>query len=294
MTYLTKEDWTNILVPKFSDDKSFVQYLKQSIKDHNNFFKLISIILTSNKEKKLFQRILISSIIYFQKYVILNDIIESDLSPLDKLILYCACIFIASKEANQLFDIIKLSKKFHPFFNKFKKFEDNQIQDLIIEKEFEILLSIRFDISVNWPYGILNKLKIYLKDVGIGDETIQNTISCINLIINDSLLLPLCLYYTPKEIVFSCILLAKEKHKIDFINLNDLIKLSKCTIDKNNVKECSLYISKMIKYKEMFNKNSQNLNNNSNINDKIDNNCFKKQKDNLNIKNIPLIKTNSD
>ena len=291
MTYLTKEDWTSILVPKFSDDKSFAEHVKQNIKNHNNFIKLISKIITTNTEKKLFQRILISSMIYFQKYIIFNNILESNLSPLDKLILYCTCVFIASKEANRLFNIEKLSKKFQIYFNKFKQFEVEQIQDLIIDKEFEVLLSIEFDISIDWPYGMVNKLKQYLKNVGIGDETIQSFISCINSNINDSILLPLRLYYTPKEIVFSCILLAKKKQKEDFINLNDLIKLSQSDIDKNNIQECSLYISKIIKYKEML---TQSVNNKSNINDKIDNNCFKKQQDNLNVAKIALIKTNTD
>ena len=81
---------------------------------------------------------------------------------------------------------------------------------------------------------MVNKLKQYLKNVGIGDETIQSFISCINSNINDSILLPLCLYYTPKEIVFSCILLGKKKQKEDFINLNDLIKLSESELKLGN------------------------------------------------------------
>ena len=46
-----------------------------------------------------------------------------------------------------------------------------------------------------------------------------------------------------------------------------------------------LEISKIIKYKEML---TQNINNKSN------NNCFKKQQDNLNVAKIALIKTNTD
>ena len=148
MTYLTKEDWTNNLVPKFSDDKSFTEHLKQ-----------ISKIISKNTEKKFFQKILISSMIYYQKYIILNNIIEKDLSPLNKLILYCTCIFIASKEANQLFNIKILGEKFQPFFKRLKNFDVDQIQNLIIEKEFDILLSIEFDISIDWPKGILKILK---------------------------------------------------------------------------------------------------------------------------------------
>ena len=294
MTYLTKEDWTNNLVPKFSDDKSFTEHLKQNIRTHNNLIKLISKIITKNTEKKFFQKILISSMIYYQKYIILNNIIEKDLSPLNKLILYCTCIFIASKEANQLFNIKILGEKFQPFFKRLKNFDVDQIQNLIIEKEFDILLSIEFDISIDWPKGILKILKLYLQNIGKGNEIINFVINNINKNINDSILLPLCLYYTPNEIVFSCILLAQQMHKFDFINLNDLIKLSKSNIDKNTVKECSLYISKIIKYKDIFEHNSQVLSNKSDINDKINNNCLKKDQDNLNFRNIAIIKTNTN
>ena len=297
MTYLTKEDWTNNLVPKISDDKSFSEHLKQNIKTQNNFMKLISKIFDTNCNKKLFQRILISCMIYYQKYVIFSDITNSDLSYLDKLIIYCACIFIALKESNKLLTIDFLSSKFQPYFNKFKSFDVKEIKDLIIQKEFEILLSIEFDIGVDWPYQVTNLLKIYLKKLGKIDEIIYNIINNINLNINDSLLFPLCLYYTPNEIVFSCILLAQKKYKLDYININDLIKLSKAEIDNDNIKECSLYISKIIKYKDilLFKNNNKNINNNSSsINDKTNYNCLQNEKNNLNLKNVALIQSNTN
>ena len=96
MTYLTKEDWTNFLVPKISDDISFSANLKQNIKIQNSFILLISKILNSSA-KKLSQRILFASMIYYHKYTLFNNISHSDLSPLDTLVLYCTCIFIAFK-----------------------------------------------------------------------------------------------------------------------------------------------------------------------------------------------------
>ena len=76
MTYLTKEDWTNYLVPKISDDKSFSDNLKENIKIQNNFIRLIHKILNSQKksEKKLFQKIFTTSMIYFHKYILFKFI----------------------------------------------------------------------------------------------------------------------------------------------------------------------------------------------------------------------------
>ena len=300
MTYLTKEDWTNYLVPKISDDKSFSDNLKENIKIQNNFIRLIHKILNTqkNSEKKLFQKILTTSTIYFHKYILFNNIIYSNLSSLDKLVIFCCCIFLAFKGANKLIHINILSEKFKPFFNKFQHFEIEDIKNLIIKKEFDILVSIEFNLAIDWPYNLLNLLKIYLTKIGKGNETIARIINYVNLNINDSILFPLCLYYTPNEIVFSCILLAKKRYKLDFININDLIKLNNYEIDNDNINECNLYISKIIKYKDNLIENN-NINDNRNIinnSSKIseNNNYLDNNKDNLNLKNISLIKTNSN
>ena len=300
MTYLTKEDWTNYLVPKISDDKSFFGHLKENIKIQNIFIRLIYKLLNSEKTTHniLFQRLLISSMIYFHKYILFNNITYSDLSSLDKLITFCSCIFLALKSANKLIHLNLFAEKFRPFFNKFHNFEIEEIKDLIIKKEFDILLSIDFNVDIDWPYNILNTLKNYLKKLDKGNESIARIINYVNLNINDSILFPLCLYYTPNEIVFSCILLAKEKYKLDYININDLFKLNKYQIDNDNINECTLYITKIIKYKNDILELESNRDivvdntNKTSEHTYFDNN--NNSKDNLNFRNISLIKTNSN
>ena len=275
MTYLTKEDWTNCLLPKIRDDKSFSVQLKENIKIQNSFIHLINKIFNEQKKspKILIQRILISSMIYYHKYILFNNLLQSDLSALDKLVLFCSCIFLALKEANKLIHIDYLASKFQSSFNKIKNFEIEEIRDLMIQKEFDILISIEFDLNIDWPYQMLNLVKIYLKSLQKGNETIARIINYINLNINDSHLFPLCLYYTPNEIVFSCILLAKKSYNLDFINIDDLIKVNNLKIDNDNIKECTLYISKIIKYKNelienvTINENKNVITNLKNIND---------------------------
>ena len=299
MTYLTKEDWTNYLVPKISDDKSFFGHLKENIKIQNIFIRLIYKILNVQKSTQnlLFQKILISSMIYFHKYILFTNITYSDLSSLDRLIIYCSFIFLAFKGANKLIHINFFAEKFQPFFNKIKKYEIEEIKDLIIKKEFDILLSIEFNVDIDWPYNILNTLKIYLKKIGKGNESIARVINYVNLNINDSILFPLCLYYTPNEIVFSCILLAKERYKLDYININDLIKLNQYQIDNDNINECTLYISKIIKYKNDIIESNRNIVDKTNITTENNNNIYldkNNNNNNLNLKNISLIKTNNN
>ena len=296
MTYLTKEDWTNFLVPKISDDISFSANLKQNIKIQNFFIHLISKILNSSS-KKLSQRILFASMIYYHKYTLFNNISHSDLSPLDKLVLYCTCIFIAFKVENKLIDINYLSDKYKMLFNKIKHLEKEEIKELIIKQEFEILLSIEFNISIDWPYELINLLKIYLKQMNKSNETIDKVIKCVNLNINDSILFPLCLYYTPNEIAFSCILLAKEENKFDFINISDLIKLNNNEVENEQIKECSLHLSKIIKCKENLIANINDnikLNVNNNLKELNKNIETTKEKMSLNFNNISLIQTNAN
>ena len=286
MDYLTKEDWNCFLLPKICDDKSFSEHLKENIKIQNSFIRLINNIINSqkNSEKKLFQRILISSMIYYYKYILFNNISHSDLSSLDKLVLFCSSIFLSFKEANKLIHINILSTKFQPFFKKFKIFEIEEIRNLIIQKEFDILMSIEFNINIDSPYGLLNYIKLYLTKLQKGNEAIIRIINYINLNLNDSILFPLCLYYTPKEILFSCILLVKKEYKLDFININDLIKLNKCQIEIDNINKCALYISKIKKCKnDLIEKN---------LNAKKDNIRNNGNNDNINIKNISLIQNN--
>ena len=282
MAYLTKEDWNYFLLPKICDDKSFSEHLKENIKIQNSIIRLINNIINSqkNSEKKLFQRILISSMMYYYKYILFNNISHSDLSSLDKLVLYCSSIFLSFKEANKLIHINILSSKFQPFFKKYK-IEIEEIKNLIIKKEFDILISIEFNMAIDSPYELLNYIKLYLTKLQKGNEAIVRIINYINLNLNDSILFPLCLYYTPKEILFSCILLVKKEYKLDFININDLIKLNKYQIEIDNINKCALYISKIKKCKNEFIEN--NLNNKK---DNIRNN------DNFNIKNISFIKNN--
>ena len=296
MTYLTKEDWTTFLVPKISDDISFSAHLKQNIKIQNAFILLISKILNSSS-KNLSRRILLASMIYYHKYIITNNISFSDLSSLDKLVLFSSCIFLAFKVENKLIDIKVISNKFQNLFNKFKHFEIEEIKELIIKQEFEILLSIEFNISIDWPYELNNLLINYLKKMEISNETITKIINYVNLNINDSILFPLCLYYTPNEIAFSCILLAKEKYKFDFINITDFIKLSQYQVDNEQIKECSRYISKIIQYKEniIANINANNkLNINNNLKEQVNILDNVEEKCSLNFNNLALISTNTN
>lgn len=85
-------------------------------------------------------------------------------------------------------------------------------------------------------------LKLYLQNIKINNFVIDEVIRLFHFYIDKSLLFPLYLYYTSYEIAFGCILLIKEKQKYNFINIDDIIKLSKLEIDVDNIYQCAKYI----------------------------------------------------
>ena len=283
MTYLTKEEWANHFLPKINNDKSFFEEIKQIIKIQNLLIEIIQLLFqnSKNSQNKLKQHILYSSIIYYYKYCTFNEISLSTLSESEKLIISSSCIFLAFKEAKGLINIDIISGKIQPYLNKLinekNQLKIEEINNLIIQKEYEILYSIEFNMGIDNPYEFLYMIKLYFQEIHIEKNDINEIIELINKYINDSILFPLYLYYTSYEIALSCVLLLKETKKYSFIDIDNIIKLYKLDIDANNIYQCARYISKITK---ALNNLTQNK----------DDDC--NSKNYLNFNNITSINTN--
>jgi hypothetical protein len=262
MTYLTKEDWSKYLLPKISDDKSFQDELVHSKKIHNIILQIIYQIFPKPKptQNKLIQILLFSSIIYYNKYTLINDIKHKDLSKFDQIIICTSCLFLSFKALNKQIDIKLLSSKIKPCLmklnnNKSLDIDVEEINDKIKEKEFDILLSIQFNANIDTPYDYLRSIKLYLlqkcqKDDNNDNSTnidVSNIINKLNDYIKHCMLFPLYLYYTSYEIILGCLLLIKKDTNFNFINLDELIKSKNIdiNIDMDNINQCALYISKL-------------------------------------------------
>ena len=251
MVYLTNEDWYKIFVPKLGNDILFLEELKQIKKIHNILSEIIKLILPdkNDSENKLKQHILYSSMIYYYKYILKNNISHSDLYELKIAIIYSASILLAFKEAEKPIDVELLSQALLSLLNNKstnKKFIDENLTNLISQYEFEILCVIQFNIGIDNPYDFLQYFKFYLKNISIESNIIDEIIKLINKYINDSLLFPLNLYYSSYDIALSCIFLAKEANNYYSIDIDDFIRINQLAIDKNNIYQCSKYISKIL------------------------------------------------
>ena len=298
MTYLTKEDWNKYFLPKLSDDKSFHQEFLKLTKIHNILLQIIYLIFKKPKPSqiKLIQQILYTSIIYYNKYILNNDISYTDLSKFDVEIICSSCIFLAFKAINKPISLPFLYSKINSRLNELNKtkkikFDEEDICDKIKEKEFDILCSIQFNANIDTPYNFLHVFKSYLQKIQKDNNiNISIIINKLNDYIKNSMLFPLHLYYSSCEIALGCVSLVKKVTKDNFINLDELIKLTNFEIDIDNINQCAFYINKLsqvIEAPRTKNENNDKISNNNKVLNSNDNG-----QDNLNFDIISNIKTN--
>lgn len=172
MTYLTKEEWIKYILPKLNDDILFMKELNQIIEIKYVLLDIIELLFqqknnqsTKDSKSKLKQNILYSSIIYYYKYKLVSG---SDFSE-NKKIICISCIYLAFKGLNLPIDLNWLSNKVESFLNyqvpiKGKLYTIQEINNKIVEIEFEILNSIQFNIGVDNPYLFQRMIKLFAKN----------------------------------------------------------------------------------------------------------------------------------
>ena len=267
MTYLTEEDWEKYLLPKLTDEESFSEELNQIKKCQNIMIIILDILFKKAKPSQLKtkQKILYCSMVFYYKYTLFYGISLKDLGEIERLVLCSACILLGFKAITfKIFDIQQLSLIIHEILNNSnKKLTKEELKDEIMQKEFDLLNALGFDINIDIPYSYFPLLSFYLKKC---NETNDYVLSEINVLLNEyvqnSMLFPLYLYYSPYEIFFGCIYLIKKKKTIfNFIDLNELKQLAKTDIDNDNICQCSKYISKITEVKDsLLSKQKSNCN----------------------------------
>ena len=269
MTYLTKEDWEKNFVQKICDDKSLSALINENLKIQSCFVFLINKLFNpKNKEnfqnKKSLKEILFPSLIFFHKYTLSSGISLSNLTYKDTLTLCITCIYLSLKAVNKLIHLEEISKRFQSLFNKDENiiYEIEDINNLIIDKEFEILLLIQFDINFDCPFRNNYLIKKYLGKIKQSEEMIKTIVKYVNTKISKTIFFPFNLYFTSIEIIISSLLLVAKENKLNFIDINDLIKMNNLDVDKNNIIECCTLMNRIIKYinylEEMKKKNINN------------------------------------
>lgn len=244
MIYLTKEDWSNYLLPKLRDDRLFIEEFQKLNKIFNGLNFLCQEIYFQRKNR---QMVFSVSLIFFYKYYLKTSLNLSTITPDQVYSIFGACISLSQKSTNilegkslkMISDCIteRMNRKYpkNPM-NKEKLLEDIKI------KEYQILDSIGYDINYNSPYEFYPKSLEYIKKINLNVETVNDS---LNYYVFNSFRLPLSIYYSPNVICISCIQLLKEHFELNSINIVDLINLSEYPIDNDELNECILILRKI-------------------------------------------------
>jgi hypothetical protein len=256
MTYLIREDWGKYILPKLNEDESFQEELNQIKKCQNIIIFILDKIFKNAKHSqiKTKQKILYCSMVFYYKYILFNEISPKDLDKIERLIICSTCIFLGCKAITQkTFNIQNFSSIIYESLNNLnKKLVEEEIKDEIIQKEFDLLISLGFDITIEVPYSYFPMFQNYLKKCKEAKDFVLSEIyDLLNEYVQNTMLFPLYLHYSSYEIFFGCIYLIRQKKKIfNFIDLNELIKLTKTEIDVDNICQCSKIISKISEVKD--------------------------------------------
>ena len=240
---MTREDWNKFMLSKLSKEETFKQECLELYKIYNAVQLFCKKIYANPNEQ---QNVFIAAMITFHKYRISSNLALNQSSSEDIYILLGACLFIGQRAIN----VLKINIENIAFFinqlinnkNQNNKLNINDLNKKIIQKEYDILTSIGFNIEIDSPYQFFCKLKYYFSKSEINSP---NFVILLSYIIKDSLILPISLYYTPNIIAISCIKIIIEKYNINFINIKDLISLSDYDLDNKDIDECELLIQKI-------------------------------------------------
>ncbi len=243
MVYLTKENWNNLILSKLENEESFKNEFNELFKIYNAVHLFVRKIYSKPVEQ---QNILNAVLIIFHKYRLCSGFSLKKYSSEELYIILGSILLIRQKALNILkitidnisFFITQLINKKNPTINV----DINDLNKQIIQKEYDILTTIGFNIEIDSPFLFFYKLKKYLSKSELNSA---NFITLLNYRIKDSFILPLSLYYTPNTIAISCVKVLKEKYKLNFINIKELISLSEYKIEDEDIDQCSSLIKKI-------------------------------------------------
>jgi hypothetical protein len=182
--------------------------------------------------------------IFFHKYFLYVKCFPSEG---DRYLTCFACIFLASKACNLLIplpNLISIYWSLIPAPIKIGKLDKQTIfyyTEALCLKEFELLEYIGFDLNVDLPFTYINQMKGYYLDYLRNSKLIIISTN----IINDSFILPLCLYYDPLLIALASVYLLSVYFRIELPDTKEGRKwyqLIDSSIALEDIKELSVKI----------------------------------------------------
>ena len=262
MIYLTKEDWNNLILSKLSEQASFNEQFLELKRIHKAFrFFLKKMYQKDEQNQTYLDMLFIGGMTIFHKYRICSNFSLKQYSSEELYVLIGACYFIGQKSLN----ILKKNAKAIADFIKAlilnkeptRKVNIKELREKLINKELEILMTLGFDIDLDLSFSFSNKVKKQLAKNKLNLNT-DNVFKLIKIFMEDSLILPLPLYYTPNIILISCVIALKRKYNLTYINIKELIPLSEYNLEEREIQDCVALIKKIEIANTEYIKNQKN------------------------------------
>ena len=262
MIYLTKEDWNNLIISKLSEQASFNEQFLELKRIHKAFrFFLKKMYQKDEQNQTYLDMLFIGGMTIFHKYRICSNFSLKQYSSEELYVLIGACYFIGQKSLN----ILKKNAKAIADFIKAlilnkeptRKVNIKELREKLINKELEILMTVGFDIDIDLPFSFSNKVKKQIAKNKLNLNT-DNVFILLKIFMEDSLILPLPLYYTPNIILISCVIALKRKYNLTYINIKELIPLSEYNLDEREIQDCVALIKKIEIANTEYDKNQNN------------------------------------
>lgn len=237
MVYITKTDWSSIQSTLLGKYNQFNKAEKETYTYSTGVFIFIEEICQRLKFSG--QGLFHAAMIYFHRYSIQRKRLET---IFDKVMLCGACVFIATKVTNRLIFAIDLAGIIYKLLCPSKKstYTKEKIKEGLIAYEDEVMNGIGFNLDMDLPFKFLLKFKGYLEKKDMNFNTAQLFELCCCKV-NDSLILPLCLYFDPDTIAIACIrgLLRQLTCTIEY---DEIAILSDYIVSIENVEHCEEFI----------------------------------------------------
>ena len=272
MKFLIKKEWEKVL-SKLSFNRNS---LKETVVE-KLFFEISQRIKELTQLKSWDHKTYGIAMTLFHYYICFNDI-----KSFDRIEICFACLYMSSKI--QFFNI-PLKDFIIDYKNYLKnnnKLEKNNDPDFI-KYEIQLYSQLGYDLDIETPFQFFYDY-FYMKYPPNNKEErekmdkIKNF--CFNLI-NDTYTRPLSIYYHPKIIYLSCIILTIKFLEYNEFEINKLIKDEKIDLIGECMEKIYLIYNRFIE--DNSNKdNNSNLNNKNKNNDNQKNNIEKKEVNNNN------------
>ena len=250
MKFLIKHEWERLLSKLSFNNGSLKETPAEKL-----FFEISERVKELTRMKGLDHHTYGIAMTLFHYYICFNDI-----RSIDKVEICFACLYMSLKIQFHNFSVNEFIRDYKNFIKNNQGFEKKSTPDFI-KYEIQLYSQIGYDLDIETPYRFFYEDFFSKLSFNVNKEFDEkmNRLKhfCFNLI-NDTYSRPLSIYYHPKLIYLSCLILSLKFLEYNDFEVNKLIKNENIYL----VGECMDRIYQI--YSRFLEDNSSN--NNSNIN----------------------------